>query len=222
MIVTPVTIFVCEPQPVLVEGLERVVGRHPDLRMVGHASELGVTVAEFPKARPDILLLGQPSSAESILPLLEKAREADLGASLVIWVSDLSEMDSFRALQMGARGMVGKTQSADTLVECLRTVGSGSVYLESRIRSRVNSAPRRNGALRITRREREIVELVCGNKKNKEIADALSITPATVKIHLTHIFEKTGVRDRFQLALQGRQFLSSSEAPGLRSRAAGA
>jgi DNA-binding NarL/FixJ family response regulator len=56
--------------------------------------------------------------------------------------------------------------------------------------------------------------------KNKEIADALCITPGTVKVHLMHIFEKTGVKDRLQLALQGRQFLSSAEEAGLRSRAA--
>ena len=218
---TPVTIFACENQPVLVEGLERVVGRHPDLQIVGHAADLGVAIAEFARARAGIFLLGQPFSAKSILPMLGQAREADLGASLVIWVGDLSDMDSFRALQMGARGIVRKTQSADTLVECLRTVGSGSVYLEGGLRSQVNSAPRRNGALRITPREREIVEFVCRGMKNKEIADALSITPGTVKVHLMHIFEKTGVKDRFQLALQGRQFLSSAEESGFR-RAAGA
>ena len=59
-------------------------------------------------------------------------------------------------------------------------------------------------------REREIVEFVCRGMKNKEIAEALSITPGTVKVHLMHIFEKTGVKDRFQLALQGRQFLERS------------
>ena len=58
---------------------------------------------------------------------------------------------------------------------------------------------------RMTPRERQIVELVCRGMKNKEIAVALSITPGTVKVHLMHIFEKTGVKDRFQLALHGRQ-----------------
>ena len=81
-------------------------------------------------------------------------------------------------------------------------------------KSAMTSMPRRNGALRITRREREIVEFICRGLKNKEIAEALSITPGTVKVHLMHIFEKTGVKDRFQLALQGRQFLSAAEAEG--------
>ena len=87
----------------------------------------------------------------------------------------------------------------------------------ARFTSRVHSDPQRITChagmvfYGITPREREIVESVCRGMKNKEIAEALSITPGTVKVHLMHIFEKTGVRDRFQLALQGRQFLSSTE-----------
>jgi two-component system, NarL family, nitrate/nitrite response regulator NarL len=207
--VNPFTIFVCDNQPVLVEGLRRVLDGCDDLQIKGHASDLGVGIAEVAGVRADLFLVGQPFTAKSILPLLGQVREADLPIATVLWVGELSEMDSFRALQMGARGIVRKTQPAGTLIECLRTVAGGSVYLESALRSPMGNLPRRSGVLRITRREREIVEFVCRGLKNKEIAEALSITPGTVKVHLMHIFEKTGVKDRFQLALQGRQFLNA-------------
>jgi len=205
------TLYICENQPVLVEGLRRIVESVDDMAIAGQASDLGIAIAELAAIDVDVLLLGQPFSAKSILPLLGQLREADIQVPIVLWVGDLSEMDSFRALQMGAKGILRKTQPPDTLLECLRTVASGSVYVESVFRSPANHLPRRNGVLRITPREREIVEFVCRGMKNKEIAGALSITPGTVKVHLMHIFEKTGVRDRFQLALQGRQFLSSTE-----------
>jgi len=51
------------------------------------------------------------------------------------------------------------------------------------------------------------VQQICEGQKNKEIAQALSITAGTVKVHLMHIFEKTGVKDRFELAIQGRKLL---------------
>jgi ATP/maltotriose-dependent transcriptional regulator MalT len=51
------------------------------------------------------------------------------------------------------------------------------------------------------------VHEICEGHKNKEIAEALSITAGTVKVHLMHIFEKTGVKDRFELAIQGRRLL---------------
>ncbi len=205
------TIYVCENQPVLVEGLRRVLESCEGMLIIGQASDVGVAIAELSGAKIDLILLGQPFTAKSILPLLGQLREADIQIPIVLWVGDLSEMDSFRALQMGARGIIRKTQSAQALIECLQTVASGSVYLESSLRAPMNSIPRRNGVLRITRREREIVEFICRGLKNKEIAEALSITPGTVKVHLMHIFEKTGVKDRFQLALQGRQFLNAAD-----------
>jgi two-component system nitrate/nitrite response regulator NarL len=210
--VNSITIYVCENQPVLVEGLQRIIDGFDDLEIVGQASDMGIAIAELAGIPADIFLIGQPFSAKSILPLLSQAREADLSSSIVLWIGDLSEMDSFRALQMGAKGIIRKTQPVSIVIECLRTVASGSIYLESSLRSPNGGLPRRNGVLRITRREREIVEFVCRGMKNKEIAEALSITPGTVKVHLMHIFEKTGVKDRFQLALQGRQFLSAAEA----------
>jgi len=70
----------------------------------------------------------------------------------------------------------------------------------------------RRVAPRLTPREKEIVHYVCGGLKNKEIAGALSITPGTVKVHLMHIFEKTGVRDRFELAVHGRRLLGADHA----------
>jgi DNA-binding NarL/FixJ family response regulator len=68
----------------------------------------------------------------------------------------------------------------------------------------------RRAAMRLTRRERQIVEAVSKGMKNKQIAEALGITPGTVKVHLMHIFEKTGARNRFQLALQGPELLRYS------------
>lgn len=207
----PNTIYVCENQPVLVEGLQRVIENADDLKIVAQSSDLGVAIAELSVSKADLFLIGQPCTAKSILPLLVQAREAELNSALVLWVCDMSEVDSFRALQLGARGIVRKTQPTYALLECLRAVANGSVFLESPLRSPLGDLPRRTGILRITRREREIIEFICRGLKNKEIAEALSITAGTVKVHLMHIFEKTGVKDRFQLALQGRQLLSAVE-----------
>jgi DNA-binding CsgD family transcriptional regulator len=67
---------------------------------------------------------------------------------------------------------------------------------------------KRRGPPRLTPREREIVRLVVEGHKNREIAETLSISPGTVKVHLMHVFEKAGVEDRLQLALLARRLLS--------------
>jgi two-component system, NarL family, nitrate/nitrite response regulator NarL len=217
----PLSIFACENQPIVLEGLLRVLGELDDLRLSGHAPDLETTLRRAGDEKPDILLLGQPPALKSILPLLARARQVDIEARIILWVAELSDMDSFRALQMGARGVITRTQPVDAILECFRTVGEGNVWLEASSRGAV---PRSHSGFRITPREREIIELVCRGLKNKEIAEVMSITPGTVKVHLMHIFEKTGARDRFQLALQGQQILTSmaGEEPKPLARAAGA
>ena len=216
----PLSILACENQPIVIEGLVRVLQSVEDLRLTGHAPEIETALHRVVLERPDILLIGQPPSMKSILPLLARTRQVAMDAHVVLWVAELSDMDSFRALQMGARGVITRTQPVDALMECLRTVGEGNVWLEASARS---AAPRTAAGFRITPREREIVELVCRGLKNKEIAEVMAITAGTVKVHLMHIFEKTGARDRFQLALQGQQILASmAEEPRPLTRAAGA
>ena len=124
----------------------------------------------------------------------------------ILWVNDLAEIDCFRALQLGARGILKKTLPVEAMLECLRSVGHGNVWMESSQPNPSGSADRR-AAPRLTPREKEIVHHVCGGLKNREIASALSITAGTVKVHLMHIFEKTGVKDRFELAVHGRRLV---------------
>ena len=84
------------------------------------------------------------------------------------------------------------------------------MWIESSLSEHAVGALDRRSAPRLTPREKDIVHHVCGGLKNKEIAEALAITPGTVKVHLMHIFEKTGVKDRFELAVQGRRLLGPS------------
>ena len=87
-----------------------------------------------------------------------------------------------------------------TLVACLRAVASGANWMEDAL---FRDAPRAEGYARseLTPREQQVLDLVEGGMKNREIARELGIRPGTVKIHLKHIFEKTGVRGRYGLAL---------------------
>jgi two-component system, NarL family, nitrate/nitrite response regulator NarL len=200
-----ISVFACENQPVVVAGLESVLARFPDIRFAGHAPS--VEAARSAIAPSDILLLCQAPVMRSPLPMLVQARQAQLPGTMVVWVAEMSEMDVFRALQMAARGIIRRTQSPEALVECFRAVHSGSVWLDPSLRTR----PPVRASTRVTPREREIVELVCRGLRNRDIAEAMAITPGTVKVHLMHIFEKTGVRDRFQLALYGKQILACAD-----------
>ena len=120
-------------------------------------------------------------------------------------------MESFRALQVGARGILKKTLPVPAILDCIRTVANGNIWIESSISNQFVGFINRRTTPRLTPREDEILNLVMRGMKNKQIADALSITTGTVKVHLMHIFEKTGVRDRFELAMYGRKLRGYSD-----------
>src|SRR5579872_144522 len=205
------TVFAYESQPIVVEGLEKVIAGCEDMQYVGSASTFGEALAGLQEHHPDILLVDQTAGLKVVFQFIADVKNAWSRCQPVLWVNDLAEIDCFRALQLGARGILKKNLPVDSLVECLRSVGQGNVWIENSLPDPIANAERRS-APRLTPREKEIVHHVCGGLKNKEIAMALAITAGTVKVHLMHIFEKTGVKDRFELAVHGRRLLGSEHA----------
>jgi two-component system, NarL family, nitrate/nitrite response regulator NarL len=195
-----------------VEGLEKVLAGCDDLDFVGAAAGLSDTLDALRRQHPNIILIGQTSGLKVVFQFISDVRNTSSSCQPILWVNDLAEIDCFRALQLGARGILKKTLPVDALVECLRAVGRGDVWIEGTLSDQVVGALDRRSAPRLTPREKEIVHHVCGGLKNKEIAEALRITAGTVKVHLMHIFEKTGVKDRFELAVHGRRMLGVEHA----------
>jgi two-component system nitrate/nitrite response regulator NarL len=209
--VGPFTIFVCEAQPIALAGLQTVFTGSQDIQLIGKANGFTEALPAIAAQSPDLVLLGQSSPPKPVLPQISEVIAASPSSRVVLWVVDLHEHEVFRALQLGARGILRKIQDPEVLLGCLRAVANGSIWIEDSLATRQEVSSRRDPILRITPREREIIEQICRGLKNREIASALSITPGTVKVHLMHIFEKTGTKDRFQLALQGRRLLGLDE-----------
>ena len=201
----------CEAQPIVIEGLERVLTGCDDLRFLGAVSKIPDAMEAVREHRPDLILVDQSPGLKAVFQFITDVKSTWARCQPVLWINDLAEIDCFRALQLGARGVIRKSLPVAALRECLRAVGRGSVWIENSLPEGDRGSDRR-AAPRLTPREIEIVHHVCGGLKNREIAGALSITPGTVKVHLMHIFEKTGVRDRFELAVQGRRLLGVEHA----------
>ena len=177
-----------------------------DIEYVGSAPGLGEAFTVVRQNRPDILLLDQSAGLKALFEFIVDVKNAAGNCQPVLWVHDLADVDSFRALRCGARGILKKTLPVAALIDCLRAVAKGDVWIEGAPEQPADGGDRR-AAPRLTPREKQIVQQIYEGRKNKEIAQALSITPGTVKVHLMHIFEKTGVKDRFELAVQGRKLL---------------
>jgi DNA-binding NarL/FixJ family response regulator len=209
--VNKVSVFVCEAQPIVIEGLAKVLEQSGEFEYVGSTSGLRDALDFVREKHPDLLLIDQSAGLKLVFQFISDVRNTWSRCQPVLWVNDLAEIDCFRALQLGARGILRKTVPVESMIECLRAVSRGEVWIESSLSDHGGGLDRRSPP-RLTPREREIVHHVCVGLKNKEIAEALAITPGTVKVHLMHIFEKTGVKDRFELAVNGRRLLGVERA----------
>jgi two-component system nitrate/nitrite response regulator NarL len=151
---------------------------------------------------PDILLLDKSFGAQAVQAWLEELRRMPLSCSVVVWGTTVSEAEALRLLQYGVKGIVRKTAPPEAVLACLRAVASGATWMEETL-FREHAGRERYARSELTAREQQVLELVEQGLKNREIARELGIRPGTVKIHLKHIFEKTGVRGRIGLAISG-------------------
>jgi two-component system, NarL family, nitrate/nitrite response regulator NarL len=204
-VVNPISVFACDAQPIVIEGLQKVLSTCEDLVFAGSVRGIGDAFEEVNRIRPDVVLIDLSSGLTSALRLVSSLKATSQSSHGVLWVVDLPEMETFRALQMGVRGIVRKTLPIPNLLDCLRVVGNGKVWMDDS--EEVTAFFQRKEASRLTPREKQVVALICRGMKNKQIAENLHITPGTVKVHLMHIFEKTGLKDRLALAVHGRELV---------------
>jgi DNA-binding NarL/FixJ family response regulator len=196
------TVAVCETQPVTVEGLRWMLESCPDLEFNHHIDSLAAATDLSRRFPPDLLIVDKAFGMQSILDWLADLRLRECQSAPIIWGVSMTEAEALRFLQAGARGIIRKTANTGMILSCLRTVASGRSWMEDCVFKdslRGDRYPRSE----LTAREQQVLELVEHGCKNKEIAVELGIRPGTVKIHLKHIFEKTGVRGRYGLALNG-------------------
>ena len=201
------TVSVFDTQPVTAEGIRTLLGDNPNLRFAQSTDSLARAKDILRESTPSVLMLDKAFGIQIVLEWLADIRVSgpvDLTANtaIVIWGASITEAEALRFLQAGARGILRKTAGIGVVLACLKTVAAGRSWMEEYVfgeSGRGERYPRSE----LTAREQQVLELVEQGCKNKEIALELGIRPGTVKIHLKHIFEKTGVRGRYGLALNG-------------------
>lgn len=196
------TVVVCDTQPVTAEGIRTLLAGNPDLRFHQSADSLTSALELARRFQPDVMVVDKAFGIQAILEWLNELRQSALGVSVVVWGVSVTEAEALRFLQAGARGILRKTAMISVVLSCLRTVAQKRSWMEDSV-FRDSSRSDRYPRSELTSREQQVLELVEQGFKNKEIALELGIRPGTVKIHLKHIFEKTGVRGRYGLALNG-------------------
>lgn len=195
-------VLVCDTQPVAIEGVRGLLSRCEDLRFAGAVTSLDAAFELMRGMNPAAVVIDKSLGTAAITECLNRLSASGVRTAPVVWGVGVSESEALRLLQAGARGVLRRTSEPETLLTCLRSVTSGNTWMEDGIFGDLEkfNQPRRS---QLTPREQEVADLVEKGLRNRDIARNLGIQTGTVKIHLKHIFEKTGVRGRYGLALNG-------------------
>ena len=194
--------MVCDTEPVAMEGLRSLLESAEGLCVIAAETSLVDGMDAVRELQPAVLVVDKSFGIQAVMECLRTLRREEFRTAAVVWSVALSEAEALRLLQAGAAGVVHKTARLDTLVDCIRQVAGGSTWMEEDLVAAPDQ-PVRIGRSALTARELQVMELVERGMRNKEIAIALGIRTGTVKIHVKHIFEKTGIRGRYGLALSG-------------------
>jgi DNA-binding NarL/FixJ family response regulator len=155
--------------------------------------------------RPDVAVLDLHMPGGSGLDVLREIAADHLPTKIVLLTAIIEDEDMLEALRLGVSGVVLKNLPSLSIVQCVKKVLSGERWLEMRSASRMleklvhphDGSHQKPSSL--TDRELEIVHLLGQGLRNKEIASRLAISTNTVKVHLTHVYDKVGVAGRVAL-----------------------
>jgi DNA-binding NarL/FixJ family response regulator len=227
-----IRVLIADDQPVVRDGLAMLLGLIDDVEIVATAADGVEAVERAQSERPDVVLM------DLRMPRLEGAQAtrqilASLPGTRVLVLTTYADDEFlFGALQAGARGYLTKDATAEEIEHAIRAVAAGHTHLDPAVQQRLVSAvldqapstPAGDpaGAVaqphvpdELTARELEVLKLVAAGLSNREIADTLVLSNATVKTHINRIFYKTGARDRAQAVRYAyRHGLASGDVDG--------
>ena len=197
---TEFSVLVCDQQPIAVEGLRWILNQTEGFRFAGGVLTLEAAAELIQSTPPAIILLDKGFGTSTLVEWLHPLSMRGFPTSAVVWGPAITENEALRLLQAGTRGILRRTSEPEILMTCLRTVVRGETWLEEGIFGDPGKLlePRKS---HLTSREQQVATLVEQGMRNRDVARELGIQTGTVKIHLRHIFEKTGVRGRHGLAL---------------------
>ena len=194
-------------EPILAKGLESVLRQVEGFELLPTSNTLSSLMEQISQGAPDLVLMDL--TAEITFAVLSDMKHAMNRSRIVLWVNNISTELAFQAMGLGVRGILRKTLPTELQVKCLQKVQAGELWFEKALTDSFLCARR----VALTQREGQLVSLLSQGLKNKEIATTLMISEGTVKVYLSRLFQKVGVKDRFELALFGLKNLTTGQLP---------
>jgi len=207
----PITFVLADDHPLVLSGLENLFRPQKDFKILARCRDGEQTLRAVRAYKPDILILDLNLPEKPALAVLSEMRKELFTPKVVILTAAAEDRQLSEALRLGLRGLVLKEADPQSLIECIRRVHAGELWLDQRTASSAlekllrREAGRQAAESVLTTREVEIVKHVALGQCNMEVAKRLFISQGTVKVHLYKIYKKLDLDNRSKLTRYAQQ-----------------
>ena len=202
-----IRVLLVDDHAVVREGLRNFLALQDGLEIVGEASDGNEAIEQAQRLEPDVILMDLVMPGLDGIGAMRQLRARSPASRVIVLTSFLEDERVLPAIQAGAAGYLLKNVAPAELARAIRAAHAGEAIIDPTAAARLVQAiaddarPRIEEPERLTRRERDVLELIARGRSNKRIALELGISEKTVKTHVGHLLAKLGVTDRTQAAL---------------------
>lgn len=205
-----IRLLLIEDNRLLRDGILEILKPHKDIIIIAASGNSKSTILKIQLLKPNVVLLDLGLRSQNSLHVVELVKKDFPEAKIIIMDLAPVQADILQYVKAGATGFILKDASLNDLLITIRTVAEGSTVLpplliDSLFSQIVEHAIREGksklkDAVRMTKREREVIELLCEGNSNKEIGQKIHISTYTVKSHIHNIMEKLALHTRLEIA----------------------
>ncbi len=225
----PIKVVIADDHTLFREGIRKILSLEKDILVVGEAARGDEVIKVTERTKPDVLLLDLKMLKGDVVQTLLDVREKSAATKVLILTAYSEDENILNTAKSGAMGYVLKGIDSPTLLQAIKSVHKGGLWIDKEMPSADAFEEIARGQLNevgeethndvidmLTKREKEILRLVSEGLTNEEIGKKIFISEKTVKTHLTNIFDKLKVNNRFKAALliMGKRGAVAADSPG--------
>jgi DNA-binding NarL/FixJ family response regulator len=211
-------VLLVEDHPMFRERMALLINKDLDMVVCGETDNISEAMSIILAKQPDIAIMDITLRGSSGLELLKDIRAQGLALSVLVLSMHAEELYAERALRAGAKGYIMKSEASSEVIEAIRTVQRGEVYVSrpmvGKILMRMSSSAHKAEAIGVDAladRELEVFQLIGQGRNTREIAKLLNLGDSTIETYRARIREKLGLRNTAELAQRAAQWVTEQE-----------